>query len=76
MMRTTANGAAGGQPFGENTETASSFGVFGALGAELFLGPGAALVELSMTWAKIDGYMLRDTSAGSLALAVGYRVFL
>ena len=76
MMRTTVNGEADGEPFGENEETATAFGLFGALGAELFLGPGAALIELSMTWAKIDGYVLRDTSAGSLALAVGYRLFL
>jgi hypothetical protein len=76
MMRTTVNGEADGQAFGENEETGGAFGVFGALGAELFLGPGAALIELSMTWARIDGYVLRDTSAGSLALAVGYRLFL
>jgi hypothetical protein len=76
MMRTTVNGEADGHAFGENEETGSAFGVFGALGAELFLGPGAALIELSMTWAQIDGYVLRDTSAGSLALAVGYRLFL
>jgi hypothetical protein len=76
MMRTTVNGEADGEPFGENEETGSAFGVFGALGAELFLGPGAALIELSMTWAKIDGYILRDTSAGSLSIAVGYRLFL
>jgi hypothetical protein len=76
MMRTTVNGEADGEPFGENEETGGAFGVFGALGAELFLGPGAALIELSMTWAKIDGYVLRDTSAGSLALAVGYRLFM
>jgi Outer membrane protein beta-barrel domain len=76
MMRTNVNGKAGGEPFGDNEETATEFGVFGALGAELFLGPGAALIELSMTWASIDGYILRETSAGALTLAVGYRLFL
>lgn len=76
LMRTKAKGSASGEAFGENEETATDFGLFGALGAELFVGPGAALFEVSMTWAKIDGYMLRDTSAGALAVALGYRFFL
>ena len=76
LMRTTVNGSAGGEDFGENDETATDIGVFGALGAELHLGPGAALFELSMTWAKVDGYVLRDTSAGSLGVGLGYRAFL
>jgi hypothetical protein len=76
LMRTTVDGSAGGEAFGENEETATDVGLFGALGAELLLGPGAALFELSMTWAHVDGYVLRDTSAGALAVAVGYRLFL
>jgi len=28
-----------------------------------------------MTWARIDGYVLRDTSAGSLGIGLGYRLF-
>lgn len=76
MMRTTVDGSAGGKPFGENEETCTAVGLFGALGAELYLGPGAALVELSMTWAEIDGYVLRETSAGSLGIGLGYRLFL
>ncbi|HKU39472.1 MAG TPA: outer membrane beta-barrel protein [Polyangiales bacterium] len=76
LMRTLVKGSAGGEAFGENDETATDIGVFGALGAELHIGPGAALFELSMTWAKIDGYVLRDTSAGALSVGVGYRLFL
>lgn len=76
LMRTTVEGSAGGEAFGENEETATDIGVFGALGAELHMGPGAALFEFSMTWAKIDGYVLRDTSAGALAVGLGYRLFL
>jgi hypothetical protein len=73
LMRTKISGSAGGQAFGANEETATDVG---ALGAELHFGPGAALIELSMTWAHVDGYVLRDTSAGALGAAVGYRVFL
>jgi hypothetical protein len=76
LMRTKVSGSAGGKAFGENEETATDLGLFGALGAELHFGPGAVLFELSMTWAHVDGYVLRDTSAGALGMAVGYRAFL
>ena len=76
LMRTKTTGSAGGKPFGENQETATALGVFAALGTELHIGPGAALIELSMTWASVDGYVLRDTSAGSLGASVGYRIVL
>jgi len=76
LMRTTINGKAGSESFGENEETATNFGVFGALGAELHIGPGAILLELQTGYAKIDGFVLRDTSAGSLNVALGYRLFL
>lgn len=76
LLRTNVKGSAQGQAFGENHETATDIGVFAALGSELHFGPGAALIEISMTWAKVDGYVLRDTSAGALALGLGYRVFL
>jgi Outer membrane protein beta-barrel domain len=76
MMRTQTTGSAGGMPFGDNEETATTIGLFGALGAELYIGPGAALIELSMTWARINGYVLRDTSASALGIGVGYRLFL
>jgi len=76
FMRTKTSGSAGGQAFGNNEETATAIGAFGALGTELHFGPGALLLELAISWAKIDGYVLRDTSAGALGLALGYRVFL
>jgi len=76
LTRTKVKGSAGGEAFGENEETATDIGFFGALGAELHVGPGAALFELSTTWAKLDGYVLRDTSAGTLAVSIGYRLIL
>jgi hypothetical protein len=76
LMRTKISGQAGGESFGKNDETMTQIGVFGALGAELHFGPGAALLELSIATAGIDHYVLRDTSAGSLSVAVGYRIFL
>ncbi len=76
LTRTTVNGKTGAESFGENEETATNFGIFGALGAELHIGPGAVLLELQTGYARIDGFVLRDTSAGSLNVALGYRLFL
>ena len=76
LMRTNIDGSAGGEAFGLNHETVTRLGLFGALGAELHFGPGAALLEVSMAWAHIDNYVLRDTSVGALAVSLGYRVFL
>ncbi len=76
MLRTKISGKAGSSSFGDNEETATKIGAFGALGAELHFGPGAVLCEVSLAWVKLDGYVLRDTSAGALGLALGYRLFL
>jgi hypothetical protein len=75
-MRTEAKGNGGSQPFGKNEETSTKVGVFAALGGELHVGPGALLLEVSLSWAKVDGYVLRKTSAGALGLSLGYRFFM
>jgi hypothetical protein len=75
-MRSKVKGSVGEQAFGENEETTTQFGVWGALGTEFHFGPGALLLEVSLAWAKIDGYVLRDTSAGALGGSIGYRLFL
>lgn len=74
LMRTRIRAESGGQYFGYNEETQSRLGLHLAAGAEASLGPGAALVELGMGWAKIDGHALRDTSAGALTISAGYRL--
>jgi hypothetical protein len=76
FARTKISGKAGGEPFGENQENTTKLGAFGTLGAELYLGPGALLVEASLAWAKLDGYVLRNTSMGALGLSIGYRLFI
>jgi hypothetical protein len=75
-MRSEAKGSGGDEAFGQNEETATKLGVFAAVGGELQLGPGALLLEVSMSWAKLDAYVLRDTSTGALGLSLGYRFFL
>lgn len=78
FMKSVINGEAGGQAFGENTETSASYaGAFGALGGELHLGDAGALaLELQFGWSAIDQYVLRDTNVGSLNVALAYRIFL
>lgn len=76
LMRTEVSGSAGKNPFGENRETSTSWGVYSALGADFFVGPGSVLLELQVGWAKTDRYILRDTNVGSMNLVVGYRFML
>lgn len=75
LLRTTANGDVDGQSFGQNEELGTAFGGFGQLGAELDLGPGALLVELTASGAALDQTILADTNAGSLDAYLGYRFF-
>ena len=75
LMRTQVSAEAGGEDFGYNEETDTRLGLHLALGTEMALGPGAALLELGMGYARIDGYVLRDTNAGAMTVAVGYRLF-
>lgn len=76
MMRTLIEAEAAGESFGDSEETATSVGFYGALGCDIFLGPGAILAELQLAYAGLDGYVMRDTNVGALNLAVGYRLML
>lgn len=76
MLRTKVKGSVAGESFGENEETQTDFGLVLLGGIDIFLGPGALLAELSFGWAKLDGFVMRDTNLGALSLAVGYRVML
>lgn len=76
LTRTEVSGQAAGEPFGDHEETATDYGGYGALGGDLFLGPGSLLLEIQFGYAPVDGYVLRDTNAGSLNFALGYRIFL
>jgi hypothetical protein len=74
LMRSLVSAEAGGESFGDNQETDTRLGLHLAAGTELALGPGSALVELGFGWARIDNYVLRNTSAGALCLSLGYRL--
>jgi hypothetical protein len=76
MLRTNTTGKVDGQSFGENHETQSRVGLLLLGGAEFYLGPGAVLAEVSFSWPKLNGYVLRDTNLGTWALSLGYRLML
>ncbi len=76
MMRSQIQGEVAEERFGDNEETATQGGLYGALGCDVFLGPGSAFVEVQVAHAKLDGYVMRDTNVGALNLALGYRLFL
>ena len=74
--KTTVQGYSGPEAFGEYQEKGSSIGFYGALGGDLFVGPGSILLEAQFGWSKIDQYVLQDTNNGALNFAIGYRFFL
>jgi hypothetical protein len=76
LLKTQVSGNAGGQAFGDNAETATKFGFFGALGGEIHFGPGAVLLEVQTGYAGVDGFVLRNTNVGALNAALGYRLFI
>jgi hypothetical protein len=67
-------GEAGGQAFGTNTEHGYQHGFYAAVGADLFVGPGAVLAELQLAYAQPDALVFRDANVGALQLLVGYRL--
>ncbi|MDY0058987.1 MAG: hypothetical protein RBU45_04190 [Myxococcota bacterium] len=76
LLKTEVDGAAGGEAFGGNEETATEPGFVGLLGSDFFVGPGALNLELQLGYAGVDGYVMRNTSVGALNVLLGYRFFL
>ena len=76
LTRTEVTGQADGQPYGDNEETATEWGGFGAIGADFFVGPGAILFEVQVGFAPVDRFVLQNTSAGSMNVVLGYRLFI
>lgn len=74
LLETVADGAStAGEPFGENTETGTEVGLYFGAGAEYHIGPGAAFLELSLTWSDLDTFITGNSNTGALTPALGYR---
>lgn len=76
FLRTSVDGDAGGEAFGENTEDDVKVGLYGALGVELVLGPGAAFFQVGLAWSDLNGRVTGDSNTGNLSPALGYRLML
>ena len=70
------SGSVAGRAFGENHEQGYEHGMFGSLGIDVFLGPGAVLAELQLAYAPHDALALRDTNLGGLQFYLGYRFMI
>ena len=73
FLRTTVNGDADGDALGENVETGTEYGIHGALGVELVLGPGSGFFQLGATWSDLTAQITGDSNTGNLSPALGYR---
>ena len=46
-----------------------------ALGGELYVGPGALLLDIVFVYVPLDDLVFQDTSSTSIDLLLGYRFF-
>jgi hypothetical protein len=56
-----------------NTETATRFGILGALGVQYDVGPGGVWLEAGYRWTPVNHLSTGDSTIGVVAIAVGYR---
>jgi hypothetical protein len=56
-----------------NTETATRFGILGALGAQYDIGPGGVWLEAGYRWTPVSHLSTGGSTIGVIAIAVGYR---
>lgn len=75
FIDTEVSGSADGQSFGTNDETGTYWGFLFQAGGELYVGPGALLLELAINGAPVDRTVLADTNASSFDVYLGYRLF-
>lgn len=76
LSRTEITGYAGPETYGTYEEEGTAWGIYGALGADFFVGPGSILFEIQTGWAPVNRFVLQETSTGMLNFALGYRLFL
>jgi hypothetical protein len=74
VISSQVRGDVAGQSFGTNTEHGYQHGFYAAVGADVFVGPGAVLAELQLAYAQPNALTLRDANVGALQLLVGYRL--
>lgn len=76
LLESITNGAAGGMPFLENRETSTRVGGVVLGGAELHVGPGAAVAGLEVGGSDLPHLVTGDVATTALQITLGYRMFL
>lgn len=76
LIRSLIEAEVAEERFGRNEETATEPGWYGALGTDLFLGPGAVLLEFQIAHAGLDGTVFQNTNLAALTIVTGYRIIL
>jgi opacity protein-like surface antigen len=76
FLRSTVKGSSGGMAIAETTEQSGKVGFGVPAGAELSLGPGAALAELLFEYGSLDHSATGPSNTGGLNLLLGYRFVL
>lgn len=76
FLRSTVKGSSGGMAIAETTEQSGKVGFGVPAGAELRLGPGAAIAELLFEYGSLDHSATGPSNTGALNLLLGYRFVL
>lgn len=76
LLRSTVKGSSGGATIAETSEESTRVGLGIPAGAELRLGPGAAIAELLFEYASLPHTATGPSNTGGLNLMLGYRFVL
>ena len=75
FLETMTGGSAGGRSFLDNRETSTRLGAAGAVGAELRLGPGAAVGAVEVGGSDLPHLITGNVQTTAVSVEIGYRVF-
>jgi hypothetical protein len=59
-----------------NSQFSTAFGLYGAAGVQIRLGPGGLFAEAGYQWSQLQHRITGDASLGALRFVIGYRVQL
>ena len=75
FYETETEGAVGDAPFGTNAVQGTEVGFTLTLGGELYVGPGALLLDVVFVVVPLDDLVFADTSSTAIDALIGYRLF-
>jgi len=72
-LQTETSGRAGDEKFGTNYEQSTKIGFTSGLGAEVILGPGRVMLQVSFGYSQLQHGLTGNVPTGALAASAGYR---